>query len=491
MIKTKPFGEHQIDMLDFCMDKEYFGLFADYGTGKTWVALALTEARKFKKILVVATALAIDTTWCDEIRKHSDFRFVILKGTAKQKANLLEFALGKVNQPDKYGYHNEPYRPMLFLINYEGVKSIHYELERAYFDVVFVDESTKIKTFNAERTLALQKIGEGIPHRGIMAGFPVTEHLAELYSQIKFLDRGKVFGNSYYAFLNRYFVRHGMKMVVKKKAIKEILSLIAPFCIRVTNKSLKLPPKIFKKIGLDMTDEQRELLVKLNDTFRLEFGKVKIDTKYIFTLISKSLQICDGFIQNVEYEKKEINGVIVRTNKVLSSELEIIDTNKDEALIEILDEIDITRNKVVIWCAFLFSVEKLTKILTKMRIPVLSLIGSTVDSNKTVQWFQKSQDHNILICTQKKAAESVTLTASRFAIYYSNIWSNDARQNSEARIRRKGSEKHSNITYIDLITKNSVEETVYECLRVTKKNLIDELKREFVNMGRVEITTND
>ena len=119
-----------------------------------------------------------------------------------------------------------------------------------------------------------------------------------------------------------------------------------------------------------------------------------------------------------------------------------------------------------------------------MGIPVLTLIGGNKDDNKTVQWFQKSKDRNVLICTQRKAAESVTLTASRYAIYYSNIWSNDARQNSEARIRRKGSEIHKNITYIDLVTKCAAEESVYNCIRVTKKNLIEELKREFQVMQR-------
>jgi SNF2 family DNA or RNA helicase len=112
---------------------------------------------------------------------------------------------------------------------------------------------------------------------------------------------------------------------------------------------------------------------------------------------------------------------------------------------------------------------------------VLTLTGATEDTNKVVQMFQKSRDHNILICTQKKAAESVTLTSARFAIYYSNIWSNDARLNSEARIRRKGSEIHKGIMYIDLITKKSVEEKVYQCLR-KKKDLINELKTAFLEM---------
>lgn len=488
MIKTKPM-DHQLLAAEFCLDKNelpYSGIFADYGTGKSLIALMIIEVmrqikeKQFKKVLIASTWLSIETTWCDEIKKHSDFRFCVLKGTAKAKVNLLQYAVGKIDDPERYTYHNESTKPLLFLINYEGVKSIYQELIGARFDAIFADESTKIKTHDADRTMALYEIGKSVGHRYIMTGFPVTEKLSELYSQIKFLDQGKVFGNSYYAFINRYFVRLGIKTIVKKKSIKEIMDLIKPFCIRITNEVLKLPPKTYKTINLEMTDQQRELLLKFNDTFRLELGRVKIDTKYIFTLISKSLQICDGFVQHKEYEKDEKGR---NTKKLLSSELEIVDTNKDEALIEILEEIDTTKNKVVIWCAFLFSVQKLETILKKLGILTLSLTGATVDSNKVVSMFQRSREYNVLICTQKKAAESVTLTSARYAIYYSNIWSNDARSNSEARIRRKGSEIHKNIMYIDLITKRSVEEKVYECLR-KKKDLIDELKAVFLEMKR-------
>jgi len=481
--------EHQLLAAEFCLEKNelpYAGIFADYGTGKSLIALMIIEVmrqakeKQFRKVLIVSTLLSIETTWCDEIKKHSDFRFCVLKGTAKAKVNLLQYAVGKIDDPERYTYHNESTKPLLFLINYAGVKSIYQELVGARFDAIFADESTKIKTHDTDRTMALYEIGKSVPYRYIMTGFPVTEKLSELYSQIKFLDQGNVFGNSYYAFINRYFVRLGIKTIVKKKSIKEILNLIKPFCIRITNEVLKLPPKTYKTISLEMTDQQRELLLKFNDTFRLELGRVKIDTKYIFTLISKSLQICDGFIQHKEYEKDEKGR---NTKKLLSSELEIVDTNKDEALIEILEEIDTTKNKVVIWCAFLFSVQKLEMILKKLGILTLSLTGATVDSNKVVSMFQRSREYNVLICTQKKAAESVTLTSARYAIYYSNIWSNDARSNSEARIRRKGSEIHKNIMYIDLLTKRSVEEKVYECLR-KKKDLIDELKAVFLEMKR-------
>ena len=354
MIKTKPFAEHQSLIVNFCSDKEetkeYAAIFAGYGSGKTWCALCIIEKRKFRKILVIATNLAIDTTWCDEIRMHSDFRFCVLRGTAKQRVNLLEFAMGQLNDPSRFGHYHAKNTPMLFLINYDGVKSIYYELQQAGFDAIFLDESTKIKTFDSERTKAIYAISEEIPFRSIMTGFPITENLAEIYSQIKFLDRGKVFGESFYAFLHRFFVRLGMKQVIKKKGIKQIIDLISPFCIVVPD-TIKIP-KVYKKISLELTEEQAGLLNRLMDTFKLELGKVKIDTQYIFTLISKSLQICDGFVQHIEYEYVEENGKRVRTNKKLSENLEIVDTNKDEALIEVLDAIDISKNKVVIWCAF-------------------------------------------------------------------------------------------------------------------------------------------
>lgn len=481
MIKTKLMS-HQNEVLKFAGDKPYVGIFADYGTGKTLCAFSIIEKLKFRKVLVVSTKLSIDSTWCDQVREHSDFRFCVLRGTAKQKISLLDYALGKVNNPDRYAYYNEPKKPMLFLINYESVKSIYMELQKAGFDAIFADESTKIKTFNSERTLALQEISTSAKHRYLLAGFPVTEALFELYSQVKFLDGGATFGNSYYSFLNKYFVRHGYKMLIKKRSIKQILEAISPFCIRITNEVLKLPPKRYKPIEVEMTDQQRKLLTDLNETFRVELGKVKIDTKYIFALLSKSMQITDGFLQHIEYELDEEGN---KTNKVISKNLEVVDTNKDEVLVELLDQIDVRKNKVVIWTEFTFSANKIFSILTKLNIPCLILTGEnkSMSENRTVQLFQRTKDYNVIVCTLQKAAESITLTESKYAIYYSNMWSNDKRLNSEARIRRKGSEKHDSIMYIDLLVKGSIDKKVYEALH-RKKNLIDELKTAFSELKK-------
>ena len=242
---------------------------------------------------------------------------------------------------------------------------------------------------------------------------------------------------------------------------------------------MKLPPKRYKTLEIEKTPAQAKALRQLDEEFKLTFGRVKIDTQFIFALITKSLEICDGFVQDTP-PNDEKTGRPIR-----KARLEVIDTNKDEALIETLEELDAKNDKVVIWCAFRFTILKLYRLLTRLGYHVLTLSGETEDANLVIQRFQHNRKYTILLASQKKAAESITLTASRFAIYYSNTWSGDARENSEARIRRKGSEGHPSVLYIDLLTKNSVEGKVYRCLR-EKRNLIADLKQYFTVIGEPE-----
>ncbi len=466
MIRTK-LMKHQKMIVEFCRDKKYSAIFADYGTGKTLCALRLIDILpRMRKILVVSSKTAILSTWPDEIRKHSNFKYVHLLGYPRKKIQMLRLGL-RHSYMAETSYASDVSAPTIFLINFDGVRNIASILQEIGFDMVIVDESTKIKSPRALRTKVLWSITRHARRRIIMTGFPITEHLGEIYSQIKFLDMGETFGNSYYAFLDKYFYKAGFKRILRRNSAKKIFKLISPFTVRVNNDVLNLPPKVYQQKLLEPTKQQRELFESLKEYFQLELGKVKIDTEYIFALINKSLQICDGFVQDDK------------------GNLEVIETEKDRALIDLVDDIDPYKNKILIWAIFRFSIKKIRRIFKKIYgndIKIHTLTGATLDVNKVVKDFQYKKRHNILIATQKKAAESITLTNCKYAIYYSNSFSNDLRQNSEARIRRKGSEKHKSIIYTDLVLNNSIEGLVYECLR-KKTSLIKELKSTFKSAG--------
>ncbi len=457
MIYTKLMA-HQKKIVEFCLSKDYFGIFADYGTGKTLCALTYINHFKIRKVLVISTKTAVQSTWVDEIKNHTNFICASLLGTKAQKIKNLYFGLRK-SRTDAHYYSTETNNTVCFLLNFDGVENIFNELIQADFDFIIIDESTKIKSPDTKRTKVLWKLAEYIPKRCIMTGFPVTENISDFYSQIKFLDLGETFGKSWYAFMGRYFTKIMHRYVIRKNSVSEILQKIQPFCIRVANTELKLPPKVYKIEHVEKTETQIKLLTSLQKYFRLEFGKVKIDTQYIFSLINKSLQICAGFIKDDK------------------SNIEKVPTAKDERLMELLDEINIYNKKVIIWCSYLNTVSKLKYILRHFNPLVLT--GATPDVNALVHTFQHDKKRNILIAIQKKGAASITLTSCSHAIYYSNSWSFDDRGNSEARIYRKGSEKHTHITYIDLVTRDSVEEQVLACLK-TKKSLVDELKKQFL-----------
>lgn len=461
-----PLMEHQKKIVRFAIDKDrkYAAIFSDYGTGKTLCALKIIDWMKFHRVLVVSTKTSIQSVWPSEIRKHTNFSFISLLGSRRGKVRRLMYGIRK-SVVDAGYYHGSAKNLMIFLVNFDGVKNIAGELGDAKFDAIIVDESTKIKSPSTARTKFLWALGRTCGYRYIMTGFPVTEGLQNIYAQIKFLDNGVALGGSYWKFMNTCFVRIGQKLLPKKKSSAMILDRIKDFSIRVTNKDLKLPPKIYKELEIEKTEEQARLLKSLHDYFRAEFGKVKIDTEYIFDLLIKCQQICDGFIQDKEGNRA------------------LVDTEKDETLIDTLDEMDIERNKVIIWCGFRFSIKKIEKILTKLGHPVLTLTGDTKNVSGVVDAFQGSKKYNVLIATQKKAAESLNLSACRFAIYYSNIWSYDARGNSEARIRRKGSEHHHSIVYVDFVTKGTVERQILNCLK-KKSDLVKELQLAFKSVGR-------
>ena len=142
MIRT-PLMSHQRLVSDFCEEKEYAGIFAGYGTGKTLVALELIQRNQWRRVVVVSTKTAITSTWPDEIEKHSTFRYCLLLGTERQKMKVLSLAIDR-SYTSKSSIFKPSKSTMIFLINFDGVRNIYQALCDIKPNALFVDESTKI-----------------------------------------------------------------------------------------------------------------------------------------------------------------------------------------------------------------------------------------------------------------------------------------------------------------------------------------------------------
>ena len=182
---------HQIEAVKFCRERKYAGIFYEYGTGKTLIALKLIDVVHMSRILVVSTKTAILSTWPDEIRNHTNFQFLVLVGSKQQKEFILQRGL-RASSIQAGQYHEGYNVPTIFLINFDGLKNIFNNIKAANFDAIFIDESTKIKSPFTKRTKVLWALGQLIPRRYIMTGFPVTEALNELILKLNFLIKVKL-----------------------------------------------------------------------------------------------------------------------------------------------------------------------------------------------------------------------------------------------------------------------------------------------------------
>ncbi len=455
MIRT-PLRPHQIQIVDFAAPLEYAGILAGYGVGKSLCALGIIQRNGWKVVLVVTTKAAVQSTWPEQISEHSNFLYVQLIGSSADKIRIIRHAY------EKYGAYTGSQKPVIiFLTNFDGVKGIFQVLSAMKPQVCFADESTKFRNGDTVRAKVMWALGRAVPRRYLMTGFIVTGDGfgTEIYSQIKYLDRGATFGNSYQQFLNEHFEKKRGKWKLKRGAAKKIFAKIKPFCIMMPDTVIKLPPKIYKKIELEPYEHQTEIIEQLKANMKAEFQQGRFSIASVFALYNKSLQVCDGFIFDRHGCAK------------------FFDTPKDAALIEQLEKIG--DEKALVWTTFIPTMQKLYKILTHFGYGVLTLYGQTEDPGKVVRMFQHSTRHNILLASIFSGDASITLTESRHSIYYSHWWSGDKRGNSEARIRRMGSlERHKGkpSIYTDIFLRGTIEERVRGTLK-SKSDLVTELKK--------------
>jgi len=442
MIKTRLL-KYQQDICGFIKDKKYFGLFCDFGIGKSLCILNHINTHKFRYTLIVAPKFALlpENTWYTEIKKHTDFR------------------IHSLIDDNKKNYNYSGTIPLIFLINYDSLCRVLSLLnnEDISFDFIVFDESTWIKNPKTIRTKVAHKIAKYIPNRALVTGFPVTENLRDIHSQIFALDFGKSL-NTFWKFNLKYFYKWKFGWSPKKESEKKIIKKIKDFCItKRLSDCLDLPPIKRKYIPLEATEEQTKLFKSIKENFEIDYKGIKITMQYVLPTLMKLRQVCSGFIY------KESNIVVDLKN-----------TPKDQHLIEIVKQI--IPSKMIIWCEFNYEIRKLIGLLHKQDcIGVLSSDNQNLIEAK-IKHFRT--DASILIANPHFLGASETFVEANYMIRYSYTESYAKHSNSEARIYRKGAEKHKKVVYVYPYIKGSIEEKIIKSL-LRKKNLINLLKDYF------------
>jgi len=330
-----------------------------------------------------------------------------------------------------------------------------------------IDESTTIKTPSALRTKNIINLGEKVLYKRILTGSPVTKSPLDLFTQCYFLDPWLLDHQSYYTFKVRYAVSRKImvngrqiEIVVGYRNLAELSEKLKPFSYRVLKEDcLDLPPKTYMKRTIQLTDEQRKVYKQMKETALATLNGKLVTTHNVITQLMRLHQITCGHFKSDD------------------GKIQKISNNRLDELMDVLSELE---GKAVIWAHYRYDIEVIVEAIKKVYgdKSVVTYYGDTSaeDRQKAIKLIQdKNSQVRFIVGTPQTGGYGITLTGASTMIYYSNGYDLEKRQQSEARIDRIGQER--NITYVDIIAEDTVDEKIVSALR-KKINIASEIMGE-------------
>ena len=465
--KTKPYA-HQLTALEKSWNKETYAYFMEMGTGKTKVLIdnlaMLYDKGKVDGALIIAPKGVIGTWYNQEIPTHLPDHI--------ESVSVLWQALITKKQKESLDCLFETEEKLHILImNVEALSTSKGTQFASKFlschrAMIAIDESTTIKNSSAKRTKNILSLAKSAKYRRIMTGSPVTKNPLDLYRQCEFLDPWLLNFQSFYAFRNRYAEMktinargRSIQVVNYFKNIGELSDKLKGFSYRVLKEDcLDLPDKIYVKRNIALTAEQLKLYDQMKKTALAMLNGKVTSTVTVLTQLMRLHQItCGHFTAD-------------------DGSTQLIKNNRVNELMNVLEEIE---GKAIIWANYQKDITNIIESIIKEYGPgsVVDYYGLTPQDERqgNIKKFQDDPECRFLIGTPQTGGYGITLTAASNVIYYSNGYDLEKRLQSEDRAHRIGQKKA--VTYVDLITEDTVDEKIVKALR-KKINIASEVLGE-------------
>ena len=465
--KMKPY-KHQLTALEKSWSKETYAYFMEMGTGKTKVLIdnmsMLYDKGKIDGALIVAPKGVVKTWYEQELPTH-------LPTHIENVTVLWQPNITKTQQEKLESLFEIETALHILVMNVEALstdKGVKFASKflNSHKVLMAIDESTTIKTPTAKRTKNIIGLGKYAKYRRVMTGSPITKNPLDLYTQCEFLDPYLLDFASYYAFRNRYAEMKTMhlrgrsiQVVHAFQNLSELSDKLQPFSYRVLKEDcLDLPPKNFIKRHITLTPEQKKVYEQMKKHALATLNGKVTSTMTVLTQLMRLHQITCGHFTADDGSVQTINN------------------NRVNELLNILEE---TEGKAIIWANYQKDITQIVENIEKEYGPgsVVDYYGLTPqeDRQDNIRKFQSDPKCRFLVGTPSTGGYGITLTAANTVIYYSNGYDLEKRLQSEDRAHRIGQKK--NVTYIDIIAEDTVDEKIVKALR-NKINIASEVLGE-------------
>jgi SNF2 family DNA or RNA helicase len=443
----KPF-DHQRTTAQFLSANPRAYCLSEAGTGKTsaviWAADYLMNQGKVRRMLVVCPLSIMQAAWQSDFFKTAMHRTVaVAHGTADKRKQIVSGTAEVV------------------IINYDGIEIVEKEIKAGNFDLIVVDEANYVKTVTTRRWKALNRILEPSTWLWMMTGTPASQSPADAYGLAKLVNPASV---PKYAGTFKDMVMQKVsqfRWIPRFNAQDIVFKTLQP-AIRYTKADcLDLPDVLYTTRDIPLTPQQDKYYKKLKKEFFIEAGGEDVTAVNAGVMLTKLLQVSSGAIY-------ADSGEIVEFDM----------SNRMTALKEIISE---ASHKVLIFCPFRHSIDKIMTELNKDKISCESIHGGVNMTKRTEIFknFQEKEDPHVLVIQPQAASHGVTLHAANVVVFWSPVMSVETYIQCCARVDRAGQRNPMTVVHLQ---GSPVEKKIYEMLQ----NKID-THTKLVDLYREEI----
>ena len=442
------------------LDKYGFGgiLADDMGLGKTLQILAVilcyvNENKEKAKPSLVVCPSSLTLNWLNEANKFTpSLKVCVINGNIEERAR-------KIRKIPDYD---------IVITSYDSLKrDIEIYEEKAFeFKFMIADEAQYIKNNNTQNAKAIKKIIAQT--RFASTGTPIENSLSELWSIFDYIMPG-------YLFRYRKFKELYETPIVKEnnqESMEKLKKMIEPFVLRRIKKEVltELPDKTVTILYNEMQEEQQKLYLsyltqaKKEVAAEIQANGFENSQIKILALLMRLRQICchpSLFLQDYQGESSKLNQCIDVVHDAVSA-----------------------GHKILLFSGYTSMFEMIEKELKKKGIPYLKLTGQTkvLERIELVDKFNEDSNVKVFLISLKAGGTGLNLTGADMVIHYDPWWNLSAENQATDRTYRIG--QKNNVQVYKLITKNSIEEKIYELQQKKAKladNMLSNAKNTFIN----------
>ena len=444
--KFTPYN-HQRDTASFLtLNKKAF-CFNEQGTGKTasviWAADYLMKLGLIRRVLVICPLSIMKSAWQEDLFKFAMHRSCsVAHGTSEARKKIIAAKADFV------------------IINFDGVGVVEEDIKKGGFDLIVVDEANAYKNPQTNRWKILKRIVDRTDWLWMLTGTPAAQSPVDAFGLAKLVnpDRTpKYFGQ----FRDQVMYKISQFKWIPKATAKDTVHRVLQPAIRFEkDQCLDLPEVTYIEREAPLTPQQIKYYNTLKKQMVIEAAGEQVSAVNAATNLNKLLQISGG--------------------AVYSDEKEVIEFDVSNRINVILEAIQESSHKVLVFVPFTHTIELLKDQLEKNKI-TCEVINGAVPLNKRsdrIKRFQTQPDPHVLIIQPQAASHGLTLTAANTVIWYAPVTSVETYLQANARIDRPGQKNAMTVVHIK---GSEVEDRLYHMLRNkigTHSKIIDLYRQE-------------